>query len=724
VKGRRPPVGPAKGEELEALYTQLAQSAARLMVVHEASTILRSTHDAEELAKSLLGIIAEAVFASSGCVAALKGERLEMLATRGLEEHEADALVADPREAAVWFEVVERVEARSRQELVATLNLAGPPDDDSDESTEDAEIIERSEDEATEDAPDEPGDGSEDMDADASEEPDDEAGGTEEDSEIEESSDAPADLPDEEESGTPVDADGSSPAFEFYVPLRVEDDTLGVLALGRRVDGRPYGEDERQLAVSLASHLALALDHSALFAERNQRIEHLGVLLKISREITSSLDLERVLTTVTHMTEMILPNRRTTIALVEGGSVKLRASSEIGFKPKESGQDPLLAVLQWAQGAHQSINTCRQALESDLDADGRNVLLSRLGGANDPKGLAVLPLEDDQGMLGLLAIETDVDAPPLDDEREELVTILSNQVAVSIRNAELYQRVPMIGLLEPLLGKARRIRTADRRKLWTRGGIAAALLVIVGFVPLPAWVSGEAQLLPAVPVAVRAGTDGTVEEVSVREGQEVAAGTVVARMRRDELEVELAQVRADAGRADAEAAQARNSGDLAVYMARQGRLAELQAEELYLSEELERTALVAGLTGVVLTPNVERQRGERLSRGQTFLEIADLRVLKAEVLVAQEDVAGVDPGQPARLKVHAYPGRTFRGEVAAVAPRAEPNGAFRATLRLANEDLALRPGMTGQAHISLRARPVLPFVLRPIVRRLRLALWV
>ena len=87
-----------------------------------------------------------------------------------------------------------------------------------------------------------------------------------------------------------------------------------------------------------------------------------------------------------------------------------------------------------------------------LQADGRDVLLPLLESEGGPRGLAILPLEDDEGILGLLSIEADEDERPLSQEADELVTILANQTTVAIRNAELYQRVPMVG---SLFGKSR-----------------------------------------------------------------------------------------------------------------------------------------------------------------------------------------------------------------------------------------------------------------------------
>jgi GAF domain-containing protein len=686
----------ARDRELEALYAQLTTSAARLMVVHEAGNILSSTHDAEEVARGLLDVIAEAAFAGVGCVASLDRDELKILATRGLEDHEVDDLAGDAGEASVWFSVADAEGLRRAADLAAELGLT--------RDAEDAEDAEEEVDDAGVEASVDDVEGAEEDDAAGFEASADDAEGAEED-------DA-------------APAPSTAPHFDIYLPLRVEDRTLGVLALGARVDGAAFSGDDEALARSLSSHLALALNHAYLFAERTRRIEQLNALLKISRELTSTLDLERVLSTIAQMVGMVVPNRRTVVALVTGGKVSIRGSSDPDFNVKEAGRDPFLPVLGWAQAARQNLNTCREMLADDAEAAGRDVLLPWLSAEDGPRGLAVLPLEDDQGPLGLLAVETDEDRPPLEDDDEELVTILANQTTVAIRNAELYQQVPMIGVLEPMLAKARRVRRGSHRKLVVRSAVLASLLGVGFLVPLPSWVAGDAEVRPAQPVALRAGTEGTVDEVLVREGETVRAGTVVARLRRDELLVQLADTRAGIRRAAAEGARARAEGDFATYRARQAALTELQATERLLTERLQATDLAAPTDGVILTPDVERLKGIHLARGQTFLDMADLSTMDVEVEVPEQDLRWVEPGRKARLKVHAFPGRTFRGEVVLVAPEAGPNGNFRVTVRLPNPDGALRPGMTGRAHLVAPAEPVLRKWLRPLARRLRLKFWV
>jgi multidrug efflux pump subunit AcrA (membrane-fusion protein)/GAF domain-containing protein len=666
-EGRRPPLSDAV---IEGLYAQVAQNAARLLVVHEASRILRSTHDAAELARGLLDTIAEALFASSGCVASIDGDEMSVLATRGLEEVEVDRLTASGSEATFWFFVAEDGEVRGRDELVQLVDGAGA-----------AEVAAETPAEA-------------------------ELGFVEEDA-----------------SGAPG---REGPAFEIYIPLSVEERVMGVLALGPRVDASPYSAEDREFAVSLGGHLGIALQSAELLSEKARRIEELSVLLRISREITSTLDLDRVLGTIVQMLSLVVPNRRALVALVSAEALSIRASSTTGFDPKATKADPILPVLEWARAAGVPVNASREACESDPEAAGRDVILPYLSADGGPRALAILRLEDDQGVLGLLVVEFDSDAPPLGDDRDELVRILANQATVAIRNAELYQRLPMRGVFAPILGKKRAAGAAASAVPWwrTRNARLAAVAAVALLVPLPCWVAGSATVRPVTPVALRAQTEGTVMEVLVKEGDRVTSGTVVARLRQDELTLRLHSARAAMQSARAEAGRARADGDLATYRARQEEILEFRREEEFLLTELGRTELVSTIDGVVLTPRVELRRGEHLGRGQTLLEVADLSSLDVDVSVPQEEIGALAAGKGARLKVHAFPGRTFRGEVERIGARAESDRTFRVTVRVPNDDGALRPGMTGRAHVPIGPRPLLWSALRPMWRSLRLKLWV
>jgi multidrug efflux pump subunit AcrA (membrane-fusion protein) len=166
------------------------------------------------------------------------------------------------------------------------------------------------------------------------------------------------------------------------------------------------------------------------------------------------------------------------------------------------------------------------------------------------------------------------------------------------------------------------------------------------------------------------------------------------------------------------------AGALADYRARQAEFANLEDQQRFLESEIARTELRAPIRGVVLTAKVEERRGQRLERGESFLDIADLSTMEIEASVPEDDISGVRPGASAELKVYSYPARTFKGTIVRVSPRADEEKRFLVLVRVANHDLALRPGMTGRARLDIPPRPILWPIVMPVLRWVRFQLWV
>mgnify|MGYP001107038765 CR=1 FL=1 len=118
----------------------------------------------------------------------------------------------------------------------------------------------------------------------------------------------------------------------------------------------------------------------------------------------------------------------------------------------------------------------------------------------------------------------------------------------------------------------------------------------------------------------------------------------------------------------------------------------------------------------------------------------DTRVIRAEVHVQQEDIAGVELGSPVRVVVWAYPDLTFHGEVVAIAPVANETSdaalgeahltiggsqdlAVRVTTEIPNPDGALKSEMSGYGKIATGHRPVWDVLLRPIIRWFQVEVW-
>jgi len=107
--------------------------------------------------------------------------------------------------------------------------------------------------------------------------------------------------------------------------------------------------------------------------------------------------------------------------------------------------------------------------------------------------------------------------------------------------------------------------------------------------------------------------------------------------------------------------------------------------------------------GVVTEKNVVQ--GARIMPGMDLFKIADLSTVWLQGDVFEKDLSLVHVGQQAKVTVDAYPGQTFRGRVAFIAPNVDlesRTGTVR--VELANPGNRLKPGMYAALQIDVPAR--------------------
>lgn len=114
----------------------------------------------------------------------------------------------------------------------------------------------------------------------------------------------------------------------------------------------------------------------------------------------------------------------------------------------------------------------------------------------------------------------------------------------------------------------------------------------------------------------------------------------------------------------------------------------------------------APIDGFVSAPAAVQ--GASVNPGTELYEIADLTHLWAWIDVYERDLEFVRPGLAVDLAFPALPGRRFPGTVALVDPRLDPaTRTLKARVDLKNGDLALKPGMYGDATVATSPRTAL-----------------
>ncbi len=519
-----------------------------------------------------------------------------------------------------------------------------------------------------------------------------------------------------------------APRLDLFVPLLLENRTVAILALGGRPGGVRYDESDRLFLEHVGDQGALAIDRALLFQQNQNRIEDLDALLRVSRELASTLDLDHVLITAVNLSGAIVSRERAVIALFDGGRLRIRAvndHSRVDSNTSEKlGLDRLLEWLGYRKP--ESLIARLSEVEANEGHEGRDVLLEHFKG--EMRALYVIGLRDDQGPVGVLLLESFNDGAFSVASDREALGVLSGQLAVAIRNAELYRQLPMVGALAPLAARRRRWErmAPGRRRLIVLGLVAALLLV--GVVPFPAAIGGDGQVLPGSEVAVRTAIDGIVRDVEVRSGQFVIAGQRLAAFEPEGLSPRMAILRAEADRARGAGAAA--EGRMDAYgrreadLDREVALARLGAAQ----RDVERSQLLAPQAGYVLTPDLAEREGVRLEAGEVFCQVSPLDTLRVEVGISESDVDRIRPGETLRLKVLGFPDRQFRGRVTEVAWQGEPGlpghpAVFKVLGWVANPGPTLRSGMTGRARIDVAPDTLLARWGRALWRWIRMGFW-
>ena len=494
------------------------------------------------------------------------------------------------------------------------------------------------------------------------------------------------------------------PVYSLIVaPIMDKGSLVGVVEAVNKQDGTPFDDDELFTLSSLTETASTALHNaSLLLAER--KVEILETLNTVSHEITSTLNLERMLQTIVNAPQAVIPYERAAIALERSGRFKLSAVTGLTQVNADAPEiAPLNGILQWAALAEEVIHVRQHGEEIDSDREETRAKFRKYFAESGMRGFYSRPLNDDTGRVGLYAVESS-DPDFLGPAHIEILEVLAGQATVALRNAQMYKEVPFISILEPVLVRKRKFMAMQKRRrtLYLALGVIALFFLVA--CPLPFRVDGDAVVAPGRRAQVQPEVEGVVGKVLVHEGQSVQRGQVLAEMEAWSFRSALAeaQSRYESAMMQMNRALAANDGTEAGVHRVQADFWKSEVERA--RELLGKAELRSPIDGVVATPHVENFAGRKLQQGDSFAEIVDASQATVDVAIEDADAGVLREGQRAVVKLNSYPTRTFHGDVIIVSPKAETvheTPVFYARVGVPNADGAIRSGMEGRGKIRI-----------------------
>ena len=244
-------------------------------------------------------------------------------------------------------------------------------------------------------------------------------------------------------------------------------------------------------------------------------------------------------------------------------------------------------------------------------------------------------------------------------------------------------------------------------------------------------VEAAGQIEPILVVEVKSKASGEITELHVETGDEVEQGELLAEVDPRDVRNALAQAQADLDVAEARVQIAQSQADRSRELREANVVTQQELEQSILELANARAALTraetnlelaqermgdvtirAPIAGTIIEKPVEAgtiisSASANVSGGTTLMTMADLSTMQVRTLVDETDIGKVESGQVARVRVEAYPNRTFDGRVHKIEPQAvidQNVTMFPVLVRLDNEERLLKPNMNAEVQIDVAQR--------------------
>jgi GAF domain-containing protein/anti-sigma regulatory factor (Ser/Thr protein kinase) len=231
------------------------------------------------------------------------------------------------------------------------------------------------------------------------------------------------------------------------VPLLRQNESIGAITVTRREPGG-FTEDEIALLQTFADQAVIAIENARLLSELQARtgeltrsVERLTALGEVGRAVSSTLDLETVLTTIV--------SRAVELSRADGGSMYEydEAAEEFRLRASYRLDDPDLNLrreirIKKGEGAAGQLAVSREPVQiPDITMQG--AYDSRLRGAllrAGARAVLAVPLLREEHLIGGLVVSrnTPGEFPP---EAVELLRTFATQSALAIQNARLFREI-------------------------------------------------------------------------------------------------------------------------------------------------------------------------------------------------------------------------------------------------------------------------------------------
>jgi len=218
-----------------------------------------------------------------------------------------------------------------------------------------------------------------------------------------------------------------------WVPMLAGERVLGAVLVENHQREHAFGEPEMRLLTTVVASMGMALEGARLFAETQRRARESSALSEVGRELSSTLELQRVMDGIARHAKELLEAGTSAIFVPDERGRAYRAIVALG----DEAEQIKATVVELGGGVIGSLLQSGQAeFINDTGGDPRTIPIPGTAPQADER-LMVVPLLAGSEVQGAMAVWRS-GGRPFDARELEFLVGLSQQATVALRNARLF----------------------------------------------------------------------------------------------------------------------------------------------------------------------------------------------------------------------------------------------------------------------------------------------
>jgi PAS domain S-box-containing protein len=239
-----------------------------------------------------------------------------------------------------------------------------------------------------------------------------------------------------------VESIGSDSIDWIGVPLKLEERVTGVMVAQSYTEGVLFNQDDLDLMEFVSTQVAVSIERKKAqdalresLDDTQQYAERMGLLNRIARAVSSTLNLDNLLEIIYHEIITAVPSDSFFVALYDHNTnqleYRIRVDRDIREPPHRQPLGDALSAFV--------INNKKSLLIHDYELEKEHLPKMNLWGTGEPsRSWLGVPMMLGEDVLGLISVQS-YSPNAYEDREQELLATIADNIAVAIENARLYE---------------------------------------------------------------------------------------------------------------------------------------------------------------------------------------------------------------------------------------------------------------------------------------------